>query len=303
MTESEKHSPLGTQELRERINERLQQLVSGGNSGHKLSAPIRYALLAPGKRLRPLICLISAQCLGGRVQHAVDPACALEMIHTASLIIDDLPCMDDAQMRRGQLTCHRRFGEATAILVAFELLSRGYRVINEAPGLSPEMRIGLLKVLTGAVGVDGLIGGQERDLAADREQNADKGRVMNIHEMKTGALFIAAAETGGIVAGLKDDQLAPVREFAGRFGLAYQTLDDLLDVQATSGAAGKDVRNDVDKATLVGVLGVDAATEYANNMIVAAMEALQPLGRDMRPLENFIQSTIDHAADMRRTVN
>ena len=303
MSESKIRANPGTQELREKINERLAQLVLGECSGHVLTAAIRYALLAPGKRLRPLICLMSAQCLGGKMEDAVDPACALEMIHTASLLIDDLPCMDDAHMRRGQLACHRRFGEATAILVAFELLCRGFRVINEAPNLSDPTRIRLLKILTGAVGVDGLIGGQERDLAAEREQNADTDRVMRIHAKKTGALFIAAAESGGIVAGLEDDQLVPVREFAGRFGLAYQTLDDLLDAQANSDAAGKDVRNDADKATLVGVLGVDAATEYANNMIAAAMEALQPLGPNMRPLENFIQSTIDHAADIRRAVH
>lgn len=287
-----------SQKMRERVSERLEQHIDDVGSNSDLTRAIRYVLLAPGKRLRPLICLMSAQCLGGRIEDAIDPACAIEMIHTASLIIDDLPCMDDAEMRRGRAACHRRFGEATTILAALELMSLGYRVMSAAPGLDDFRRTQLVQVLARAVGVNGLIGGQERDLAAERETDVDNtdttdtNQVMAIHALKTGSLFVAAAESGAIVAGLAGDQLIPIRDFATQIGLAYQTLDDLLDKHATRGAAGKDVGKDADKATLVAVLGSEAATIYVNNMIAGAMLALQPLGPDMRPLESFVQNAI-----------
>lgn len=293
------------QELRGRVDERLGQIIASEGSDNNLSSAMRYALLAPGKRLRPLICLISAQCLGGKLDDAIDPACALEMIHTASLIVDDLPCMDDAQMRRGQVSCHQRFGEATTILVALALISLGYRVMSEAPGLDAARRTRLVQILARAVGMQGLIGGQDRDLAADKDPAAatDTHKVTHIHELKTGALFIAAAESGGIVAGSEGDQLLPIRDFAFRLGLAYQTFDDLLDAHSTTDAAGKDVHQDVDKPTLVGVLGSDAATDYANNMIAGAMEALQPLGPDMQPLESLVQNLIGDPVSKRQTLN
>jgi geranylgeranyl diphosphate synthase type II len=304
MIESNENIQLLSQELLHRVDERLGEIIAGEGSENNLTSAMRYALLAPGKRLRPLICLISAQCLGGKLEDAIDPACAIEMIHTASLIVDDLPCMDDAEMRRGKLSCHRRFGEATTILVALELMSLGYRVMSEAPGIDNARRARLVQILARAVGMQGLIGGQDRDLTADADTApTDSHKVTHIHELKTGALFIAAAESGGIVAGLEGDQLLPIRNFASHLGLAYQTFDDLLDVNSTKDAIGKDVHQDVDKPTLVGVLGSDAATEYANNMIAGAMEALQPLGPNMQPLESLVQNLIRDPASKRRILN
>ena len=152
----------------------------------------------------------------------------------------------------------------------------------------------------------GLIGGQEQDLAADKTaglENADSRHVTHIHELKTGALFVAAGEAGGVVAGLEGDQLLPIRQFAARLGLAYQTLDDLIDAQATSESAGKDVHQDVDKPTLVRLLGSEMAADYANNMIAAAMDALQHLDRDMRPLQSLVESVIARPAASRRRIN
>jgi geranylgeranyl diphosphate synthase type II len=295
-----------SQELRGRVDLRLEQLIESAGSNDNLTAAIRYVLLAPGKRLRPLICLISAQCLGGETDAAIDPACAVEMVHTASLILDDLPCMDDAEMRRGQLACHRRFGEATTILAALELLSLGYKVMSEAAGLDDSRRNRLVQVLATAVGINGLIGGQERDLAAEKHGDvdaADTHQVMRIHELKTSALFIAAAESGGLVAGLDGDQLLPIRDFAGRIGMAYQTMDDLLDAHGSAAEAGKDVHKDGDKPTLVGVLGSEGASDYANKMIAGALAALQPLGTDMQPLENLVQNVIGKSVAGRRTIN
>jgi len=295
-----------SQELRARVDLRLEALIETVGSNENLTAAMRYVLLARGKRLRPLICLISAQCLGGSVDDAIDPACAIEMIHTASLIVDDLPCMDDAELRRGQAACHRRFGEATTILAALELLSLGYKVMSEASGLSDAQRIRLVQILAAAVGINGLIGGQERDLAAEKHGDidpTDTQQVTQIHELKTGALFVAAAESGGIVAGLDGDQLLPIRNFAARVGLAYQTMDDLLDVHGSAQNAGKDVHQDADKPTLVGVIGSDAAGDYAGKMIAAAVEALQPLGADMQPLERLVQNVIVRHAPGRQIIN
>jgi geranylgeranyl diphosphate synthase type II len=293
-------------EMREQVELRLAKLIGGADNNSNLTPAIQYALLAPGKRLRPMLCLMSAQCLGGKLEAAVDPACAIEMVHAASLIIDDLPCMDNAEMRRGQASCHQKYGNANTILVAFELLSMGYQVMSEAPGMSDASRVQLVQVLARATGISGLIGGQVRDLEAERDNNidsADTGQVMRIHELKTGALFVAAAESGGIVAGLEGDQLIPIRDFAAQVGLAYQTLDDLLDVQGTSKSTGKDVGKDADKSTLVGALGPQAAREYADNMIEGAVAALHSLGPNMLPLETFVQNTLGKSEPVDRTLN
>ncbi len=297
---------LFSREFRASVNQRLDELIDNASSNDALTEAIRYSLLAPGKRLRPLICLMSSHCLGGSLEQTLDPACAIEMIHTASLIVDDLPCMDDAKMRRSLPACHRCYGEATSILAALELLSLGYRVMSEAPGVDAERRMRLVQVLARAVGVNGLIGGQDLDLAAlqkadDSATNTDC--VSRIHELKTSSLFIAAAESGATIAGLEGDQMIPIRQFAARLGLAYQTLDDLLDAQGSVRTTGKDVRKDLDKPTLVGVLGEDSAADYARNMIAAAMAALQPLGPGMEPLENLVISLIGGMAPAQQTVN
>lgn len=297
---------LFSSELRASVNERLNELIDSTGGGDPLKDALRYSLMAPGKRLRPLICLMSSHCLGGSLDHALDPACAIEMIHTASLIVDDLPCMDDATMRRCLPACHCRFGEATSILTALELMSLGYRVMSESPGVDAERRTRLVQILARAVGTNGLIGGQGLDLESlqpggDMEMDTD--RVSRIHELKTSSLFIAAAESGATVAGLEGDQLIPIRQFAARLGLAYQTLDDLLDVRGSVETTGKDVGKDADKPTLVGVLGEDSAADYARNMITAAMSALQPLGADMEPLENLVLSLVGDTVSQNRSLN
>lgn len=297
---------LFSREFRASVNQRLDELIDNASSNDALTEAIRYSLLAPGKRLRPLICLMSSHCLGGSLEQTLDPACAIEMIHTASLIVDDLPCMDDAKMRRSMPACHRCYGEATSILAALELLSLGYRVMSEAPGVDAERRMRLVQILARAVGINGLIGGQDLDLAAlqkgdDSATNTDY--VSRIHELKTSSLFIAAAESGATVAGLEGDQMIPIRQFAARLGLAYQALDDLLDAQGSVSTTGKDVRKDFDKSTLVGVLGEDSAADYARNMIAAAMAALQPLGPGMEPLENLVLSLIGGVGPAQQTVN
>lgn len=292
------------QDFRASVNQRLGELI-GSTGSDQLTEALRYSLLAPGKRLRPLICMMSCHCLGGDLENALDPACAIEMIHTASLIVDDLPCMDDATMRRCMPASHCRFGEATSILTALQLLSLGYRVMSESPGVDAERRNRLVQILARAVGLNGMIGGQELDLEAlntSNDDEVDADRVSRIHELKTSSLFIAAAESGATVAGLEGNQMTPIRQFAARLGLAYQTLDDLLDVQGSPEATGKDVGKDADKPTLVSALGEDSAEDYARNMISAAMSALQPLGQDMEPLENLALSLVETPASVQQSL-
>jgi geranylgeranyl diphosphate synthase type II len=284
-----------SEELRGLVDERLAAIINDLGANDTLTAALRHSVLAPGKRLRPLICLMSAHCLGAENRVAIDPACAIELVHATSLIVDDLPSMDNAATRRGLPTCHLEFGESTAILSAFELLSLGYRVMSEAPGVDAERRTKLVQTLANAVGVNGLIGGQERDLAATNSGSIDPDKVTHIHELKTSSLFVAAAESGALVAGLRGAQLGPIREFALRLGLAYQTLDDLIDVRSNVADAGKDVDQDADTPTLVEALGEHDAEDYASNMIAGAMAALQPLGPEMQPLETLAQSIMGKA--------
>ena len=172
------------QQFRASVNQRLGELIDS-TGGDRLTEALHYSLLAPGKRLRPLICMMSCHCLGGDLERALDPACAIEMIHTASLIVDDMPCMDDATMRRCRPACHCQFGEATSILTALELLSLGYRVMSESPGVEAERRNRLVQVLARAVGLNGMIGGQDLDLESLSEDEVDAERVSHIHELNS----------------------------------------------------------------------------------------------------------------------
>ena len=208
---AEAHSgPLQLAALRQSIEQRLAQLANpgGGTATRMVSQAMNYALLAPGKRVRPVLTLMACTQLGGELALALDGACAIEMVHTASLILDDLPCMDDAQLRRGLPTTHRAHGEAAALLAAIGLLNRAYAVLAHA-GLQPPQKIALLARLTDAVGVDGLIDGQALDL---RERIGFRGieAIDELNRLKTGSLFAAALEFGAICAGA-DDPHGPSR--------------------------------------------------------------------------------------------
>jgi geranylgeranyl diphosphate synthase type II len=244
---------------------------------------MRYSLLAAGKRVRPVLTIMTTAHLGGREQVALDPACAIEMVHTASLILDDLPCMDDAALRRGRPANHRVFGEDTALLAAMALLNGAYAVIVNASGVPDALRVRLIDSLTGAIGTSGLIAGQERDLHGNAQGGEDTG-VEQIHLEKTAALFVAATETGARLAGLGEHQLEPLRTFGRDLGLAFQIADDLIDVSSSESAAGKDVGKDGYKATFVSSLGSAQARRLADQLIDSAVSALAPLAPASDPL-------------------
>ncbi|WP_370194342.1 MULTISPECIES: polyprenyl synthetase family protein [Aurantimonas] len=238
-----------------RIDARLAVLVPRALPGQTgLDLAIRESVLAPGKRLRPMMAALTAGDLGGDEGVAVDAGCAVEMVHASSLILDDLPCMDDATMRRGRPAAHVTHGEDVAVLSAIAILSGAYEMLARVEGLSPAARLEAVTVLTRAVGVEGLVGGQFADLRGGRAERP-------LHEIaatngrKTGALFLAAVEIGAIAAGAGETTRAHLRGFATELGHAFQLLDDLLDGGPSAATIGKDVNKDAGKSTIVSMLG------------------------------------------------
>ncbi len=266
--------------IRRRVDQRLSQLVPAADvPPGRLHEAIRYSLLAPGKRVRPILALHAARAFGGDESAALDPACAIEMVHAASLIVDDFPFMDDASHRRGMPANHRAFGMETATLASFALLNRAFSVLAAAEGLSSEARVRLVSRLSSALGdCGGAIAGQEEDLEAPAEAGLSLERLETMVRHKTAALFVAAAESGALIGGASARQVAAAREFAWSFGLCFQALDDLKDCPGSAGDAGMDGGRDAhEKATFVSLLGVErtwlAAEEYAWSA-VAALDAV-----------------------------
>jgi geranylgeranyl diphosphate synthase, type II len=221
---------------------------------------IRWSVFAGGKRFRPALLLAAGQTFGASVDHLIRSACALEMIHTYSLIHDDLPSMDNDDLRRGRPTCHVKFGEATAILAGDALQTLAFQTIAEDERLAPALRVQLIAEIARAAGTpEGMVAGQALDLAAEsRDVNGDE--LERIHHQKTGALICAAGRCGAMIAGADDDELAAVTEYAINLGLQFQITDDLLDVTATvedlGKTPGKDARSR--KATYPALYGLEA---------------------------------------------
>ena len=252
---------------------------------------IRYSLLAPGKRLRPMLVLMAAEACGGSLSAAMPAACAVEMIHAYSLIHDDLPAMDDDDLRRGRPTCHKVFGEAMAILAGDGLLSLAFQVLAE--GIRPPtVAAACCAALAEASGPCQLVGGQADDIAADRSRtmtrdqvsrtwrDADREHLESIHARKTGAMIRVSLRLGGMTAGAAPEPLKALDEYGRRLGLAFQITDDLLDVRSTEENMGKRVGKDAEKGkiTFPGLLGVDESAAYAAQLIAEACAALEPLG-------------------------
>ena len=240
---------------------------------------MRSAVLSPGKRVRPMLALAAAEMLGGAADDALDLACAVELVHCCSLVLDDLPAMDDAHLRRGRPTLHREFGEDVALLAAFALLNRAYALVAEA---SQRLRLSryspeeLLHHLAQAIGTEGLIGGQALDLASGGGSPA-LADLEYIHSHKTGALFLAAAELGAMAVDARRRDLEAIGAFAKNLGLAFQIEDDLLDVLATSDETGKDAGQDAAKSTFVKLLGVGGARALADELLEFALAAVAPM--------------------------
>jgi len=244
---------------------------------------IRYSLFAGGKRLRPVLVLAASDAVGGVRSEAVPFACAVELIHTYSLIHDDLPAMDDDDLRRGRPTSHKVFGEANAILAGDALLTRAFHLLAEVPaGWDAERlqrRLRATAVLGEACGTAGLIGGQVVDLASEG-RSIDAATLERIHAAKTGALLSACVRGGALLGGADAATLDSLGRYAAAIGLAFQVVDDLLDATESSATLGKTAGKDrhTDKATYVKLYGIEATREKAQALQAQALQALAPLG-------------------------
>ncbi|MGD9125819.1 MAG: polyprenyl synthetase family protein [Planctomycetia bacterium] len=257
----------------------------------RLAEAIQYSLLAPGKRLRPLLVLMAARACGDEVERAMPAAAAVEMIHAYSLIHDDLPAMDDDDLRRGRPTCHKAFDEATAILAGDALLTLAFETVARLQ-VPSETVVRCVRLLAEAAGVLGMVGGQaddiyaERGLAPDDSTATDLERLKAIHYRKTGAIIRVSLELGAVVAGATPDQIDAMERYGQSLGMAFQITDDLLDVCGDEARIGKRVGKDeaAGKLTFPALLGVEQARSEAERLVQEASEAVALLGEPAEPL-------------------
>jgi geranylgeranyl diphosphate synthase type II len=276
-------------ERRARIDDALDRRVpSLGTPPAILHEALRHALLGPGKRLRGILVLAAAELARGSAEAALGLACAVEMVHASSLILDDLPCMDDASVRRGRPALHRVVGEANAILTSVALLDLAFDTVQRTGGLRDAARGAITCCLTEAIGARGLVGGQVADLAGTGAR-LDLDALEFVHSHKTGALFIAAAEVGALAGRARERDLEPLRLYAKNLGLAFQITDDLLDYSGSPARTGKDAGLDRDKTTFVTLCGIDGARRLVDELIDAALVALTPFGRRAAHLRAFAE--------------
>ena len=245
---------------------------------------MRYSLFAGGKRIRPILCLQAAAAVSGSepesIPGAINAACSLEMIHTYSLIHDDLPALDNDDYRRGKLTCHKMFGDAMAILAGDSLFTLAVQTLSVIEGLDPSRQLNLIRELSFASGtVEGMIGGQVTDIEGER-QSATPELLDRIHRAKTGALLKASVRMGAICGGAVDKGIAAISDYGEHVGLAFQIVDDILDVEESSEALGKTAGKDVaqGKITFPAVYGLEQSRQMAYEQCARAHAALKPFG-------------------------
>ncbi len=261
----------------------------------QLPEAMRYAALASGKRLRPILCIAAAEAVGGNADQVMPTACALELIHAFSLVHDDLPPMDNDRLRRGQPTVWVQFGEAMAILAGDALFAKAFELIAEQAQYSPPERVvQTLHLIATAAGVHGMCGGQVEDILSEG-QTISLERLQFIHTHKTGALIRASVLAGAILAGATPAQQAVLDAYSRALGLAFQITDDILNETASPEQLGKPVGSDRarKKATYTALLGVEQARQHALQAHRAAQEALQPLGEAANPLRWLVTYAIE----------
>ena len=251
-----------------------------------LREAMRYSLLAGGKRLRPILCLAACELAGGESESAMATAVALEMIHTMSLIHDDLPAMDNDDLRRGRPTNHKVYGEANAILAGDALLTRAFEMVAlRSPGVAPERLLAVVGELSLASGAPGLVGGQVVDLECEG-RSVDLETLEYIHLHKTGALLRACVISGALIGGAPEALLEALRTYARGIGLAFQIIDDILDVTASSEVLGKTAGKDLtaDKTTYPKLLGLEESRRRADDLVAEAKRSLEPWRERAAPL-------------------
>jgi farnesyl diphosphate synthase len=278
-------------ELTDALIGRLLAVPSGLES--RVYEAMRYSALAPGKRLRPLLVLAGARLFGVARRSALQVAAAVEIVHAYSLIHDDLPAMDDSDLRRGRPTCHKEFDEATAVLAGDGLLTLAFAVLAQRDTHGdPAVRVELVAALANAAGAAGMVGGQMIDLIAER-QPLDIGAITRLQRMKTGALIAFSCEAGAILAKAAGELHTALRGYAHNLGLAFQIADDLLDVEGSAAETGKPVGADAaaGKATFVSILGVERARAQAELLVdqaVAHLDLFERRADLLRQIARFV---------------
>ena len=265
-------------------------LPPSGAAPEKVHQAIRWSVFAGGKRFRPALLLATGQAFGVSVEQLIKTACAFEMIHTYSLIHDDLPAMDDDDLRRGRPTCHVRFDEATAILAGDALQTLAFQTIADDDGLDASTRIALISELARAASTpDGMVAGQALDMEAEARQ-VNGAQLQEIHRLKTGALIVGSARCGALIGAADEKELAAITAYGSYLGLLFQITDDLLDVTASAEELGKTPGKDVRsrKATYPALYGIDEAREKAVKAHRAACEALEQLDRPTEVLHHIV---------------
>ncbi|RKQ60414.1 geranylgeranyl diphosphate synthase type II [Thermovibrio guaymasensis] len=263
--------------------------------GKKLYQAVKYSLTVGGKRLRPILCLAGCEVVGGKVEDAITPACAIEMIHTYSLVHDDLPEMDDDTLRRGHPTTWVKFGQATAVLAGDALLNRAFEVLADW-NFDCERKIKVISELGRASGMLGMVLGQQCDLDAEGRDDVSLEELLFIHRHKTGRLITASVVVGGITGGGSEEEIGALRNYGDSIGLAFQIVDDVLDVVGDQEMIGKNVGSDVEKGktTFVKFFGVDGAKKRAREEVERAVEFLKVFPKDKRePLEGIARFIVE----------
>ncbi|HEV8383527.1 MAG TPA: farnesyl diphosphate synthase [Candidatus Acidoferrales bacterium] len=275
------------------VEQALERLLPGESTPPpSIHRAMRYSVFAGGKRVRPILCLEAARIFSDDIASALTAGCALEFIHTYSLIHDDLPALDNDDLRRGQPTCHKQFGEAGAILAGDALLTLAFQTLAEAP-LAPERRVAAIQEVSRAAGtVRGMVGGQVADLEAEGK-TIQPEMLEYIHRSKTAALIRASVVTGAICGGAGEADVERLRRFGESVGWAFQVVDDILDVEESSAALGKTAGKDQaqKKATYPALFGLEKSREFAEKLIRDAIAELSPYGERasrLRQLAEFL---------------
>jgi len=273
------------------VEAQLERLIPGASvPPPSLHQAMRYSVFAGGKRIRPVLCLEAARIFAEDVTPALHPGCAIEFIHTYSLIHDDLPALDNDDLRRGKPTCHKKFGEAAAILAGDALLTLAFETIVASP-VSAERRVAMTSEIAIADGtVNGMVGGQVADLEAEGKQVGPE-TLEYIHRSKTAALIRASITSGALCAGASPDDVARLRRFGETIGWAFQVTDDILDVEESSAALGKTAGKDIaqQKATYPAVFGLERSHKIANELSTKAIDELKVFGKRAERLRTIAE--------------
>jgi geranylgeranyl diphosphate synthase type II len=281
------------------INRTIDTLINHTANSSVVVSAMRHSLMAEGKRIRPVLCIAASQAVGGRTEDALMAACALEMIHTYSLIHDDLPAMDNDDLRRGKPTCHIAFDEATAILTGDALLTLAFEILSSIELNHIKINnafkwLRVINIIAKAAGYKGMIEGQIKDIAAEGNRIALKD-LEKMHALKTGALIEASISAGAILGDGSIEQIQQLNIYAKNIGLAFQVIDDVLNVEGDPAVMGKDVGTDQvrEKSTYPSILGIEKSKEFAKNLVNNALQALDYFDNKSEPLRAIAHYIID----------